>query len=188
MRKITLFLHISLDSFVAVPSGKLDWIKVDEEIFDYTSEITNKADTAIYGRVTYKMMEDYWPTAGDKPNASRHDVDHSRWYKNAKKYVLSNTAKEPTLSGAQLINGNIAEKIKKIKEAPGKNIVIFGSPGAAHSLMQENLIDEYWLFQNPILLGSGTPVFKNIKAHQKLKFQQAKVFKSGVVAVNYTIA
>ena len=69
MRKIISFMHISLDGFVAGPNGEMDWIKVDEEIFDHVGKRISKVDTALYGRVTYQMMENYWPTAANKPTA-----------------------------------------------------------------------------------------------------------------------
>ena len=81
MRKIISFMHISLDGFVAGLNGEMDWIKVDEEIFDYVGKRISESDTALYGRITYEMMENYWPTAGDKPRATRHDIEHSKWYK-----------------------------------------------------------------------------------------------------------
>ena len=76
MRKIISFMHVSLDGFVAGPNGEMNWIKVDEEIFDYVGKRIGESDTALYGRVTYDMMEGYWPTAGDGPDASKHDIEH----------------------------------------------------------------------------------------------------------------
>ena len=78
MRNIISFMHISLDGFVAGPNGEMNWIKVDEEIFDHIGRRISETDTALYGRVTYQMMENYWPTAGDGPDASKHDIEHSR--------------------------------------------------------------------------------------------------------------
>ena len=75
MRKIFSFMHISLDGFVAGPNGEMDWIKVDEEIFDHVGKRISEGDTALYGRVTYQMMENYWPTAADKPGAARHNMN-----------------------------------------------------------------------------------------------------------------
>ena len=94
MRKIISFMHISLDGFVAGPNGEMDWIKVDQEIFDYVGKRISEGDTALYGRVTYQMMESYWPTAGDKPTATKHDIEHSKWYKKVHKVVLSKTMKD----------------------------------------------------------------------------------------------
>ncbi|MFL5810934.1 MAG: dihydrofolate reductase family protein, partial [Flavisolibacter sp.] len=88
MRKLISFVHISLDGFVAGPNREMNWIKVNDEIFDFVGQRIQQTDTALYGRVTYEMMEGYWPTAGDEPGASKHDIEHSRWYKQAGKIVL----------------------------------------------------------------------------------------------------
>ena len=169
MKKIVLFMHTSLDGFVAGPNGEMDWIKVDEEIFDYAGDRTNEADTALYGRVTYQMMESYWPTAGDQPTATKHDKQHSGWYNKVAKVVLSKTMQGVNLTNTTIISENIPNEIIKLKKAPGKDILIFGSPTAAHSLMKEDLLDDYWLFVNPILLGHGIPLFKGIKEKSKTK-------------------
>lgn len=72
MRKIISFMHITLDGFVSGPNGELNWAKVDQELFGYVGNRIKNGDTALYGRTTYQMMEGYWPTAGDKPNATKH--------------------------------------------------------------------------------------------------------------------
>jgi dihydrofolate reductase len=194
MRKVISFMHISLDGFVAGPNGEMDWIKVDEEIFDYGHKRISEGDTALYGRVTYQMMEGYWPTAADKPNASRHDIEHSKWYSQIHKVVLSKTMKGMGLPAGQagfpnttIISDNLSDGIHKIKNTSGKDILLFGSPRATHSLIQQNLIDGYWLFVNPIILGQGVPLFKDIKAKTKLKLLTTRQFTSGVTELNYTV-
>ena len=184
MRKIVLFMHTSLDGFVAGPNGEMDWIHVDEEIFNYAGDRTNHADTALYGRVTYQMMEAYWPTAADKPNASKHDIEHSTWYNKVAKVVLSKTLKEKDLINTTIISDDLLEKINGLKQQPGKEIIIFGSPSAAHSLMQLNLVDEFWFFVNPVVLGKGIPLFKDMKK-TKLKLVKSNSFSSGVVCLHY---
>ncbi len=188
MRKIISFMHTSLDGFVATANGELSWVKVDDEIFDYAGHNTNEADTALYGRVTYEMMEGYWPTAGDKPDASKHDKEHSQWYNNVEKIVLSKSLAGKSIPKTQIISNNIKEEILKHKKKNGKNIVIFGSPSASHTLTELGLVDEYWLFVNPILLGAGIPLFENIRAHTKLNLLETKVFKCGVIGTHYEIA
>lgn len=185
MRKLVLFMHVSLDGLVAGPNGEMDWIHVDDKIFDFAADRTNKADMALYGRITYEMMQSYWPTAADKPNAGKHDIEHSRWYNNVRKIVLSKTMKGLNLHNTKIISEDIANEIRNIQNEEGKEIIIFGSPSASHTLMHENLIDEYWLFVNPVLLGKGIPLFKNIDDRIKLEFVSAQAFKSGVVCLNY---
>jgi len=185
MRKIISFMHISLDGFVAGPKGEMNWIKVDEEIFDHVGKRISETDTALYGRKTYDMMEAYWPTAGDKPNASKHDIEHSKWYKKAHKIVLSKTLKGKDLPNTAIISDNLAEKILELKKQPGSEILLFGSPTATHALIEQNLIDGYWLFVNPIILGQGILLFKGIKEKTKLKLLNTKQFTYGVTELNY---
>jgi dihydrofolate reductase len=189
MRKIISFMHISLDGFVAGPNGEMDWIKVDEEIFDYIGKRISEGDTALYGRVTYQMMEGYWPTAGEQPGASKHDIEHSKWYKNVQKVVLSKTMKDATLPNTKIISDNIAGRINEIKQSASGNeeILLFGSPTATHSLMQLNLIDGYWLFVNPIILGRGIPLFAGIKDKINLQLLATRQFASGVTELNYMV-
>ena len=185
---------MSLDGFVAGPKGELDWAKVDEEIFDYVGKRMSEGDTALYGRVTYQMMENYWPTAGDKPTATKHDIEHSKWYSKVHKIVLSKTMKDAGLPAGQagltntkIISDNLSDRINEIKQQAGKEILLFGSPTATHSLIQQNLIDGYWLFVNPIILGRGIPLFADIKDKIKLKLLTTRQFTCGVTELNYTV-
>ncbi len=185
MRRLVSFMHVSLDGFVAGPNGEMDWIKVDDQMFEYAGQRTNESDTALYGRVTYQMMEGYWPTAGDQPNASKHDIEHSTWYNKVDKVVLSKTMEGQQLPNTIIISDDIEHRVKALKQQAGKEIVIFGSPSASHTLMQYGLIDEFWLFVNPILLGQGIPLFKNIQQTTELKLVTTATFESGVVCLQY---
>ncbi len=178
-------MHVSLDGLVAGPNGEINWVTVDEEIFDYAGDRTDHSDTALYGRVTYDMMEAYWPTAADGPNPTKHAKHHSAWYKKVPKIVLSHTLKGKDLNNTTIINDNLASEINKLKQADGKEIIIFGSPSAVHALAGEDLIDEYWLFVNPVLLGQGIPMFKNIKHRTQLKLVKSHAFSNGVVCLHY---
>jgi dihydrofolate reductase len=190
MRKIISFMHISLDGFVAGPNGEMNWIKVDEEIFDHVHKRISETDTALYGRVTYQMMENYWPAAGDEPGASKHDIEHSKWYKKVHKVVLSKTIKDTRLTNTTIISDNLPDRINQIKQSPGgggKEIALFGSPTATHALIQLNLIDGYWLFVNPIILGRGIPLFADVKDQIKLKLLGTRQFTSGVTELDYIV-
>lgn len=185
MRNLIFFMHTSLDGFVAGPEGEMDWIYVDDEIFDFVPTLTVKADAALYGRVTYEMMQSYWPTAGDQPNASKHDKEHAVWYKNVSKIVLSKTLSEEGLENTIVIRDQIADTINRIKNQDGKNILIFGSPRASNSLLELNLIDEFWLFVNPILLGKGMSLFTANVVTTRLRLIESKTFSCGVIALHY---
>jgi len=186
MRKLIFFMHTSLDGFVAGVNGEMNWIKVDDAMFDFVGTMTDQADTALYGRLTYQMMESYWPTAGENPNASKHDIEHSIWYNKVSKIVLSRTIKESGKNNTKVISENISDQINKIKQQDGQNILIFGSPSASNSLLNEGLVDEFWIFVNPILLGQGIPLFKDISESVKLSLIETKTFDIGVIALHYT--
>ena len=190
MRKIVSFVHLSLDGFVASaakgPAG-LGWISRSADLFEYVEKRIQQTDTALYGRTTFEMMESYWPTAADKPDASPHDHEHSRWYKSARKVVLSKTLLEKNHANTKIISSNLSDEINKLKHSSGSEILIFGSPSATHALMAENLIDGYWLFVNPILLGQGFPLFKNINDQTALTLVNTNIFPSGVVCLQYDV-
>lgn len=188
MRNLIFFMHTSLDGFVAGPNGEMNWVKVDEELFDFVGTMTDKADTALYGRVTYNMMQSYWPTAGEQSFATRHDKVHSTWYKKVSKVVLSRTISAEGLENTIVISNDLVTNINAIKKQEGKSILIFGSPAASQSLLNEGLIDEFWLFVNPIILGQGRPLFENITGKTKLKLVESKTFGSGVIALHYAKA
>lgn len=185
MRNLIFFMHASLDGFVAGPNGEMNWIKVDDEIFDFVATMTDKADTALYGRVTYEMMQDYWPNAGTQPNASKHEREHSAWYNKVPKVVLSRTLSERDLVNTTVVADQLEDNINNIKKQEGKNILIFGSPSASNSLLNRGLVDEFWIFLNPILIGQGIPLFKDITESVKLNLIETKTFDIGVIALHY---
>jgi dihydrofolate reductase len=133
------------------------------------------------------MMEGYWTTAADEPDASKHDINHSKWYKQAHKIVLSETMKASDLPNTTIISDKIADKINEIKQQPGSEILLFGSPTATHALIEQNLIDGYWLFVNPVVLGQGIPLFKGGENKTKLKLVSTHQFNSGVTELNYAV-
>lgn len=186
MRKLILSVHMSLDGFVAGLGGEMDWIHPDEELLNYIVNLTNRSDAAMYGRVTYEMMDAYWPTAAEQPNPSQHDIDHASWYNRVEKYVLSETL-TLTKPKTTIISGDIAEKVTSIKSQSGESILMFGSPSAAHTLMRLNLVDELWIFLVPIVLGNGIPLFEDRSIPMHLNLIESQVFSSGVLELHYQI-
>ena len=185
MRKLVLFMHTSLDGFVAGPNGELDWISYDEELERYAAELVSTVGSPLYGRVTYQMMESYWPTVLKNPSSKKYELEHAQWVENINKVVFSKTLQKVDWKNTRLIKENIAEEIQKLKQQPGKDLVIFGSPGLAQTFMRLGLIDEYRLTVNPVVLGRGIPLFKEIKDRINLRLINAKTFNSGVVGFHY---
>ena len=178
-------MHVSLDGFVAGGNGEMDWIKLGDEMWEYVETITKAADTALYGEVTYHMMEDYWPTVADKPNATKHDIEHAHWANAASKIVFSKTLQKTNWEGTRIVRDNIAQEMATLKNQPGKNLLMLGSPTLAHSFMELDLIDEFRLNINPIIIGKGKPLFKDVGKKINLKLFAEKKFENGVLALQY---
>ena len=185
MRKLVLFMHVSLDGFAADANSGLGWISYDGDLQQYADGIVATVGSPVYGRHTYELMAGYWPTVLNDPNEDERSKAHARWVDNVPKIVFSKTMKKADWNNTIVINDNIAEEINKLKQQPGKDLVIFGSPTLAHSLMELDLIDEYQLTLNPVLLGTGIPACQNIKNKTNLTLVKATPLKSGVVGLHY---
>jgi dihydrofolate reductase len=185
MRNVILLMHVSLDGFVAGPNGEMDWIRFDDLLVDDVAELTATADTALFGRATYQMMAGYWPTVANDPNASKHDIDHARWVNHAPKIVFSRTLQNVDWENSRIVRDNIPEEMARLKQQPGKNLLMIGSTSTAHAFMRLGLIDEYRINVNPIVLGSGLPLFADIQDTINLQLVTAKTYASGVVGLHY---
>ena len=187
-RKIVLLEHVSLDGFLAGPNGEMDWIRVDDPaMWDDVKALTDAADTAIFGRTTYEMMESYWPTAGDAPGASQHDIDHSRWLNNSTVIVVSRTlesARWGASGQAQVIKDTTT--LRALKDQPGANMLLIGSASLARECARLGLIDDYQINVNPVILGGGTPLFPQLTTSRTLELVASRTFAGGVVGLHYT--
>jgi dihydrofolate reductase len=186
MRKLVLFMHLSLDGFAADLNHGLDFLTYDAALQQYADELVRTVGSPVYGRTTYQLMERYWPTILKKDNADKHSLEHAQWVENVPKIVFSKTLTEVTWNNTRLIQDNIVENVRELKQQPGKDLVIFGSPGLAASFMNMGLIDDYKLTVHPIILGSGISVFTDNSLRSKLKLVDSKTLTSGVVTLHYT--
>jgi dihydrofolate reductase len=186
MGKLVLFMHVSLDGFTARPNGEMDWIRIGDEMFEQAGIRTEHSAFALYGRNTYQIMNAYWPTAADKRNASRHDIQHSNWYNQVNKIVISKTMEGQLLDKTTIISRDIPEAIGTLKRQTTGEIIMFGSPSLSGSLMQEDLIDEYWFFLNPIILGEGISLYSKNKRELPLHLIETIRFPSGVNCLHYS--
>lgn len=186
MRKVILLMHVSLDGFVADTNGSLEWVCHDNEIFQYVTDHLEDVDAAIYGRTTYGMMEGYWPAVRNNPAAGPLDRHHAEWVEEVHKVVFSTTLQKVTWNNTTLINSNdTAAAVTRLKQQPGKKLMIFGSPGLTHSFMEQGLIDEYLIQVNPVILGAGIPLFTHARQRTNLQLLKAVTFKTGVVGLHY---
>jgi len=189
MKKVVLLMHTSLDGFVAGPDGEMEWISMGEPIFEDAIELASSADAALYGRTTYLMMEGYWPGVLTNPSSTTNQLHHAQWVEDIKKVVFSTTLESVEWNNTQLVKENVAEEVANLKSQPGDGILlIFGSPRLTHSFTGMALIDEFYLFVNPIALGDGIPLFRNTGSHIRLELLETKNFDSGVVKHRYAVA
>jgi dihydrofolate reductase len=185
MRNIISLAHISLDGFMAGPAGDMGFIVFNEELADHTYPLFESVDLAVYGRVTYDMMEGYWPTAGDAPGASAHEKSHSRWYGGVKKVVASRTLAAPKNPNVRVVSDDIVGALRAEKQKAGGEIMIFGSPSVTHALAAADLVDEWRLTLQPVLVGDGLRLFGKREARTRLELRSSKTFATGVIAAHY---
>ncbi len=181
MRRVIVANQLTVDGFFAGPNGELDWPLVDEEFNEYALETLNSADALLFGRVTYQGMAAYWPSE----TAIRDDPVVADKMNNLPKIVFSKTLEKVEWKNSRLVKGDIAEEITRLKQQPGKDLVIFGSGSIVSTLTQLGLIDEYWILVHPIILGGGKPMFNGLTDRLKLKLLRTKTFGSGVVVLYY---
>lgn len=185
MRKIILFMHLSLDGFTAGPKQEMDWITVDDEIFNDVLDLQRTADTALFGGVLFREMADYWPSVAVNPSSSKGELEHAHWLNHSPKIVFSKTLQKADWNNSKIVRDEIPAEIQKLKAESGRDILLFGGAEFARALMRLGLIDEYRINVNPVVLGGGKPLFKDAGEMTHLKLLEARTFSSGVVGLRY---
>ncbi|GAB3757989.1 dihydrofolate reductase family protein [Spirosoma pomorum] len=185
MRKLVLFAHISLNGFAADNDGGLGFLSYNEELQLFAKQVVKTVGAAVYGKNTYQLMAGYWPTVLADPNADNHSLDHARWVQQVPKIVFSTTLPSADWHNTRLIKDNVVEEVNKLKQQEGNDLVIFGSPGLAKSLINLGLIDEYKLTLHPVLVGKGISLFDSHTPLSKLILLESKTLGSGVLTLHY---
>jgi len=183
MRILRALMHVSLDGFCAGPKGEMNWITLNDAIFTDVHAMIGGSGAAVYGRTTYDMMRGYWPTLLGKEDADPAQRKHAQWVERVPKHTFSRTMKTHDWNNVHLHDD--AGAIEGLKQGEGPPLLIFGSPSLTRTFMAMNVIDEYWLYLNPILLGEGNAYFQGA-ARQKLKLMESKPFPGGVVRLHYS--
>ena len=181
MRKLFAFNMVSLDGFFEGPNRDINWHNVDDEFNQFAIEQTSTVDTILFGRVTYELMAGYWPT----PAATTDDPVIADLMNRLPKIVFSRTLQKAEWNNTRLIKDHIAEEITILKQQPGKDLALFGSANLLSTLIQMGLIDEHRIIVNPIVLGSGTPLYQGLKDKLNLKLLKTKTFRNGNVLLYY---
>ena len=187
MRKLKLHVGISIDGCIAGPNNEMDWIDFtwDEKFREYEDKLHEPVDTILLGR---KMTNDFittWSNFVKKPDDS--------WYTFAKKMietpkiVFTKSLTKSEWPNTKIATGDLKEEITKLKSQEGGDIIVYGGASFDSSLIKENLIDEYYLFINPVVIGNGKTIFKDLKEIRKLSLVESITFDSGTVLLHYEV-
>jgi len=182
MRKLIAAMNMTLDGFCDHTA-----MIADDDLHRHYDEILSNADTLLYGRITYQLMESYWPAVVKNPTGNKPIDEFAVLIDNISKIVFSRTLKNVAWKNVKLAKGGIKEEVLELKQQAGKNILA-GSPGLIATLTQLGLIDEYQLCVQPTILGNGLPLFKNINDRINLKLIKTKSFGSGSITLYYESA
>jgi len=179
-----MFNRVSMDGFFAGPNGEShEWFINDYKVDEAAHEMM-EPDTVLFGRVTYQIFENHWPREEVNPKASKEAKATAQELRDMKKIVFSKTLQKVNWENTKLINGDLLEEVKKLKQGNGHDMVIFGSGTIVQQLTDSGLIDEYVFVMTPVILGKGKSLFKQVDK-LNLKLLETKDFESGNVILHY---
>lgn len=182
MRKILAHEMVTIDGYFAGPNGELDWFVWDDVLKDVSIELLKSVDTILFGRVTYDMMAGYWPTAPEEDPAIKEAMN------SLPKIVFSRTLKNAGWNNTRLVPEIDPGEIRRMKQQPGRNMVIYGSGTLVSALARQGLIDEYRLIVNPVVIGAGKSLFTGITDRLNLRLLDTEALGSGNVLLRYQSA
>lgn len=186
MSKVIAAPFVTVDGLIAGPNGEMDWniAGFNDEMGKWVDQVYSRADTFLFGRVTYTEFLKFWPGADTETDPLAGKVN------NAKKVVFSKTLDKVewgTYGNIVLVKDNLAEEINKLKQETDKDLLIIGSGRLTQSLTNLGLIDEYHLMVHPVILGKGKPLFRDIDKQVDLELTKSETFKNGVVTLEYKL-
>ena len=189
MRKVMVSEFVSLDGVIEDPRWTFRFMSEERENFKF-DELT-ASDALLLGRVTYEGFAAAWPSMMEQYRGPRRAAlgEYAEMMDGYPKYVVSTTLEEPLgWNNSTLIKGNVAEEVTRLKQQPGKDILVFGSGALVNTLMQHGLIDEYRLMVFPVVVGSGKRLFGDGIETTVLSLVETNTFGSGVVVLSYSPA
>jgi dihydrofolate reductase len=176
MRKIVAGLAITLDGVVESPSSH--WLLFNDEMNEVIGAGVAQSDAILLGRNTYLQFAELWPKLGS-------DVPMADFMNNTPKYIVSSSLTTLDWANSSLVTGDLAEEVAQLKERPGKNIQIPGSPRLVRSLLRDGLLDGLSLMVHPIVLGAGMRLFDEVTNRIGLKLIESRTLSTGVLCVTY---
>jgi len=185
MRKLKLQIQMTVDGFVAGPEGELDWMwngmERDEAVFDKVNELADSCDTILLGRKMTPGFVNYWENVVDHLLDSAEQPLAQRMV-NMQKIVFSHTLSEMNGRNLKVENGDLATAVGALKAGEGKDLMVYGGASFVSSLINLNLIDEFYIFTTPVAIGKGLAIFSEQKA---LKWEGSITYKNGKVLTKY---
>jgi len=182
MAKLILFNMVTPEGYFAAADGSLGWHCVDAEFNAFAIQQLRQSSALLFGRKTFEMMQACW----NAPDAFENDPVVCDLMRNTMKYVVSKSFQVSEWENTAFLNRNLLDEILQLKATSEKDVLIFGSAELSRNFFGLGLIDEYRLMVNPVLLGYGKPLFKNIENQIGLRFVDSQVFESGNVLLRYT--
>lgn len=184
-RRLFVSMIVSLDGYIEGPKGELDWfLDGDPQFEQYCDEMLDSVGVALYGRRSYELMVRYWPNAETTPRSER-DLAFARKMNALPKVVLSRTLEQATWRNTRIVKDRVLETLTALKREPGKPLVAWAGASLVGTLTQLGLVDEYRLIVHPVLLGGGTPWFRDIPGTQKLELVRTTQLGKGLVVLCY---
>jgi dihydrofolate reductase len=190
-RKLKLQMQMTVDGFVAGPNGDLDWMEWNwsDDINNYVNDLHDTVNTILLGR---KMMEGFithWASVVDKRDESsielKENYEFAKKMIDTPKVVFTKTLNNHNWTNTTIAKGELKEEVNGLKGKKGKDIIVYGGASFVSSLVKDNLIDEYYLFVNPSVIGNGLSIFTSLNKSVKLKLVDSLAFDCGIVLLNY---
>ncbi|HEX2192681.1 MAG TPA: dihydrofolate reductase family protein [Acidimicrobiales bacterium] len=183
MRRIVFMMSVSLDGFFEGPDREIDWHVVDEELHSHFNELLGAMGAFVEGRVTYELMNEFWPTADTDPASTGPMVEFARIWRDTPKIVFSRTLEqgEPNTT---VVRELVPEEVRALKAQPGGDLALGGADLAA-AFMAHDLIDEFRLYVHPVVIGRGKPLFRPSDRRTRLRLVESRTFGNGVVLLRY---
>ncbi len=185
MRKLKLQVQISIDGFAGGPNGELDWMTWDwdEELKKFVGELTEPIDTILLGKNMTDGFVNHWKDVADDPVHPIHSAGVK--FTETPKVVFSKTLKESAWENTTLASGELVEEVNKLKSQKGNYIMVYGGTSFVSSLIDAELIDDYYLFVNPIIMGRGLKIFSDSPKKINLKLIDSVKYDCGITVLHY---
>ncbi len=185
MQKLLAFMNISLDGYYVDAHGDMNWAhQQDAEWNEFANENASKGGQLIFGRVTYEMMANWWPS----PMAHQMMPTVAEGMNKMSKVVFSRTLSEAPWQNTELIKGDLKTEVRRLKEAEGPGMAILGSGSIVTQLANAGLIDEFQIVICPVALGAGRSLFGGLSKPLDLERTSSRTFQNGNVVINYVPA